>query len=74
MSTLTDLVEPTFPLSPEQRALLSIAGSDPCAAVLTLELRTRIDGALEPLRLRAAVESTVGTHAALATALRAVPG
>ncbi|SDE75800.1 amino acid adenylation domain-containing protein [Paracidovorax valerianellae] len=74
MSTLTDLAEPTFPLSPEQRALLSMAGSDPCAAVLTLELRTRIDGALEPLRLRAAVESTVGTHGALATALRPVPG
>ncbi|GKT25653.1 non-ribosomal peptide synthetase [Acidovorax sp. SUPP3334] len=74
MSTLTDLAEATFPLSPEQRALLSMAGSDPCAAVLTLQLRTRIDGPLEPIRLRAAVESVARAHGALSTALRAVPG
>ncbi|WCM87221.1 non-ribosomal peptide synthetase [Acidovorax sp. NCPPB 3576] len=74
MSTLTDLAESTFALSPEQRALLSMADADPRAAALTLEIHVRIDGPLEPQRLRAAVEAAVRPHGALSTALQAVPG
>ncbi|WP_284429178.1 non-ribosomal peptide synthetase [Acidovorax sp. SUPP950] len=74
MSTLTDLAETTFTLSPEQRAMLSMADEDPGAASLTLEIRTCIEGPLDPQRLRAAVESALRSHGALSTALRAVPG
>lgn len=66
MNAMTDSLEATFPLSPEQRAVP--------AAAQRLLLRACIEGALDTGRLRLAVERVLRAHRALCMAIRPVPG
>jgi len=66
MSAMTDAMETTFPLSPEQRVV-------PASAERQL-LLVGVGGALDAARLRIAVEGVLQSHGALCAAVRQVPG
>ena len=66
MSVMTDPVETSFPLSPEQRMV-------PAGAERQL-LLVGIEGMLDTARLRIAVEGVLQSHGALCAAIRQVPG
>lgn len=66
MNTMTDHFETTFALSPEQRTV-------PTGAQRLLLLAS-IEGPLDEVRLRIAVESVLRAHGALCAAIRQVPG
>lgn len=66
MSTMTDSLETTSPLSPEQRTVP--------AGAQRLLLRAGIEGALDAARLRLAVERVLRAHGALCVAIRQVAG
>ncbi|MGC4088928.1 MAG: amino acid adenylation domain-containing protein [Polyangiaceae bacterium] len=65
--------QPSFALSPEQRGVLSQCG-EAGAPTHNHCLALRIEGPLEPQRLRRAFELVVHAHSGLATALRAMSG
>jgi len=66
MNAMTDSLEATFPLSPEQRTVP--------AGTQRLLLLAGIEGTLDAARLRIAVEQVLRAHGALHTAIRQVPG
>ncbi len=66
MSVMTDAVETSFPLSPEQRMVPAGAGRQ--------LLLVGIEGMLDTARLRIAVEGVLQSHGALCAAIRQVPG
>lgn len=66
MNAMTDAIETTFALSPEQRTVPAGAGR--------LLLLARIDGALDAARLRTTVEGVLRAHGALCAAILQVPG
>jgi amino acid adenylation domain-containing protein len=64
--------EATLPLSPEQRALLSMGGAPASEALL--RLRIAIEGDVDPQRLRAAVSVVEQAHEALGVSIEPVAG
>jgi amino acid adenylation domain-containing protein len=66
MNAMTDTLETTVALSPEQRAVRPDAPR--------LLLLAEIDGPLDPARLRTAVEGVLRAHGVLCSAIRPVPG
>ncbi|MDF0529307.1 amino acid adenylation domain-containing protein [Tsukamurella sp. 8F] len=61
------------PLSPAQRRLWFVAQRDPAGTVLTISVAYRLDGALDPGRLRSAFDAVVARHEVLRTTYHVGP-
>lgn len=66
MNVMNDSLEASLPLAPEQRTVP--------AGAARLRLLAWAEGAVDPQRLRAAVERVLRAHGALCVAIRQVPG